>query len=114
MGGSISVAICSAILHNTLDNLLEGVLTSSQIALLKDSLASLPLLPTSAANSAREAFGHSYNLQFRVLTAFAGADVIIAILLLLAVHKREKAALRQDLGISTEATESARVTEEKR
>jgi hypothetical protein len=57
---------------------------------LKESLAVSDGLVWVQTVGIREAFGRAYNLQFRVLIAFAGRNVLVAVLLVLAVRKKEK------------------------
>jgi hypothetical protein len=84
LGGCIGVAICSALLHSSLRSELPTFLSPTQVFALDSSIASLTSLPPETAARVSTIFGHSYNKQFRVLIAFAAANVVVAVLLVFA------------------------------
>jgi MFS family permease len=102
MGGCISVSICTALLHNTMDTGLSHVLTPAQLSAVKESLASMNNLPKAEIGGVMETFGKAYNRQFRVLVAFAVMNVIVAAFLVLAIRKKEK---RKELEAQREAAQ---------
>jgi MFS family permease len=90
MGGCMSVSICTALLHNSMDTELAHILTPEQLAAVKESLANTKNLSPDEIGGVMETFGRAYNRQFRVLIAFAVMNVIVAGLLVLAVRRKEK------------------------
>lgn len=84
LGGCIGVAICSALLHSSLRSELPTFLSPTQVFALDSSIASLASLPPETAARVSTIFGRSYNKQFRVLVAFAAANVVVAVLLVFA------------------------------
>jgi hypothetical protein len=90
MGGTISVSICSALLHSSLDKELPAILSGAEINLLKTSFANLNKLPPSKVAPVMEVYGHAYNRQFRVLIAFAGANLLVAACLVVVMRRKDR------------------------
>lgn len=88
LGGGISVSICAAVLHSTLNADLPDFLDHEQIGSLKTSLEILKTLPSRKAAKVRVVFGKAYNRQFQVMLAFALANVLVTGILLINVNKR--------------------------
>ncbi|QDS73246.1 hypothetical protein FKW77_004100 [Venturia effusa] len=95
IGGCISVSICTALLHNSMDTGLAHVLDKSELKSIKESLASMKNLSMEERMGVMRVFGDAYNRQFRVLIAFALCNVLVAGLLILAVRRKERMTLVQ-------------------
>lgn len=93
MGGCISVSVCTALLHNSMDTGLAHVLSSAQLSAIKESLASMADLDGEQRRRVMGVFGDAYNRQFRVLVAFALCNVLVAGLLVLAIRRKERRKL---------------------
>jgi hypothetical protein len=90
LGGCVAVAICSAIHREHLNNHLSSFLQPTQIEGLLKSSGYIATLPEGTRNRIGVSFGDSYNKQFQIMLAFAGLNIVIAILL---------AVIRKKLGI---------------
>lgn len=90
ISGCISFFIRTGLLHNSTDTRLAHILTPDQLAAIKESLANIESLSTEETREVRETFGNAYHRQFRVLVAFALCNVLVAGLLVLAVHKKAR------------------------
>ncbi|KAF2809906.1 MFS general substrate transporter [Mytilinidion resinicola] len=88
LGGTIGVAICSALLHNNLHTELPTFLSPAETKALDESIASLVILSPDKRIRVGKIYGQSYNKQFQVMIAFAGANLLTS-LALLWVRKRE-------------------------
>lgn len=89
MGGTIGVSICTALFHDALNENLPGILSDAQLAAIKESLSNLAHLTPSQAKPVRQIFASAYNHQFRVMLAFAAANVLVAVWLVIAVRRQE-------------------------
>ncbi|KAL6706874.1 hypothetical protein ACN47E_005017 [Coniothyrium glycines] len=87
VGGCIAVAICSAVHREYLNDKLPELLSPQQIAAIGESSDFVAHLPEELRNDIGNIFGRSYNKQFQVMLAFAGLNVIVAVILAL-VRKR--------------------------
>lgn len=90
LGGCVAVAICSALHRDFLGDRLSEFLSPSQIAAVQKSSGYIAQLPEETRNRIGHIFGSSYNRQFHIMLAFAGLNIIIAIVL---------AVVRKKLGI---------------
>lgn len=88
LGGGISVSICAAVLHSTLNADLPGFLDPEQVSSLKTSLEILKALSSKNTAMVRVVFAKAYNRQFQVLIAFALANVVVTGILLININKR--------------------------
>ena len=79
LGGTVAVAVCSALLHSNLSQQLRGFLAPEQAQAVEDSTYAISLLPTDLKLKVGEVFGRSYNRQFRVLLAFTCLNFVVAI-----------------------------------
>lgn len=104
MGGTIGLSICTALLHDSLAQDLPGDLPKSQVAALENSLSYLDQLPPSTVNFVRQTFGRAYNRQFRVMLAFALANVLVAACLV-AVKRR----MGNEAGVQTETPSKSEI-----
>lgn len=89
MGGCIGVAICSALLHSDLRRELPAFLSAEQTEMIDQSLANLVRILPEDVERVRRVFGESFNNQFRVMIAFAVANVIVTALLVLVTSRKE-------------------------
>jgi MFS family permease len=87
LGGCVAVAICSAVHREVLNHRLKHFLSPGQIANVAASSGYVARLPVDVRERIGIVFGESYNRQFRIMVAFAGANVVVAIGLAL-VRKR--------------------------
>lgn len=87
LGGGISVSICAAVLHSTLNVDLPDFLDPEQVDSLKTSLEILKILSSENTAMVRVVFGKAYNRQFQVMLAFALANVVAAGFLLINIKK---------------------------
>ncbi|KAF2757236.1 MFS general substrate transporter [Pseudovirgaria hyperparasitica] len=111
LGGTLAIAVCSALLHGRLRRDLPGILPAAeQVGLVEESLANLRLLPDEeAVGRVRRVFGEAYNLQFRVLIAFAGANVVLSCVLVAAMEWKKRTGEYVDLGERMRMAEKERV-----
>lgn len=107
LGGCIGVAICSALLHSSLRSELPTFLSPTQVFALDSSIASLASLPPETAARVSTIFGRSYNKQFRVLIAFAAANVVVAVLLAFARKRSGTFGLPPDVKKKSEEENSS-------
>ncbi|KAL5357557.1 major facilitator superfamily domain-containing protein [Aspergillus floccosus] len=92
LGGCIGLAICAAMLSARLDDDLGAVLpgkSPEQIQLVKDSLhGAAHGFSAKEIAGVRRVYGRGYDDGFKVMIAFAGANVVVAGLLFLATYSR--------------------------
>ncbi|KAE9962996.1 hypothetical protein BLS_009803, partial [Venturia inaequalis] len=112
MGGCISVSICTALLHNSMDTGLAHILSSAQLSAIKESLASMADLDGELRRRVMGVFGDAYNRQFRVLVAFALCNVLVAGLLVLAIRRKERRKLGERGGEVHEEVERREARED--
>ncbi|KAE9989338.1 hypothetical protein EG327_002855 [Venturia inaequalis] len=80
MGGTIGVAICSAIGHKNLRNEFAKVLPANAAgSLLQLSFGSISHLSPDNQRLAREAYGNVFGYEFQALAVAAGINVFVAI-----------------------------------
>lgn len=77
LGGVIGLAIGSSVLNNHLTSQLVGLIGPAQLAMLQQSTAVIQGFPPSVQNKVITVFAQGYNLQFKILTAFAGAQLLV-------------------------------------
>ncbi|GES62124.1 MFS general substrate transporter [Aspergillus terreus] len=92
LGGCIGLAICAAMLSSRLDDDLAAVLpgkSPGQIQLAKNSLhGAANGFTAEEIAGVRRVYGRGYDDGFKVMIAFAGANVVVAGLLFLATYSR--------------------------
>jgi MFS family permease len=111
MGGTIGVSICTALFHDSLNRDLPDDLSKIQVAALEQSLSYLTHLPPSTVISVRHIFGQAYNRQFRVMLAFAVANILVAAGLVVAVKRRgDKQPVQGVESSTTESNDSTKDT----
>ncbi|OCK80431.1 putative MSF multidrug transporter [Lepidopterella palustris CBS 459.81] len=111
LGGSVGVAICSALLHTQLRTDLPTFLDPAQVEALDHSIHSVASLPPELAVRVGTIFGHSYNKQFRVLIAFASANLVASVLLLIAKKRNGTFGLIPDRKEDNGSVEKANAVE---
>ncbi|PYI08367.1 putative MFS multidrug transporter [Aspergillus sclerotiicarbonarius CBS 121057] len=88
MGGCIGLAITTSMLTSKLEADLPLFLAPDLVARVKQSLDDLSGLTAEQVLQIRAVYGKGYDSGFQVLIAFAGANVLVAVLLLWASRKR--------------------------
>lgn len=83
IGGSVGVAICSALLNSSFGSEVGGFLTQEQASALSESISVLRQLPPKVQLQVGKGFGKIYNKQFRVMIAFAVFNFVVSVALLL-------------------------------
>ncbi|QDS72167.1 hypothetical protein FKW77_004611 [Venturia effusa] len=82
MGGTIGVAICSAISHRSIRNEFTKVLPANDVqSLLASNFGSITELSRDNQRRAREAYGHVFGYQFQALAIAAGFNVLVAMVM---------------------------------
>lgn len=114
IGGALGIAICSSVLRARLKFELPAILDKTQIEALDESFTSLAKLPSQDVDRVRQAYGRGFNESFRVMIVFAGANLVVALLLVLvktkaACHTRTNAVTNIEQGRSVELKSSIRV-----
>lgn len=79
MGGSIGLAIATAIQHSYIRSHLRQFLTGNVVETLLQSASAISTLPTGAQDLVRETYGVSYNLQMKFLAGTAGAQLLTSL-----------------------------------
>ncbi|RYP27387.1 hypothetical protein DL767_007706 [Monosporascus sp. MG133] len=82
LGGTIALAICSAILSNHLKKSLAGVITAEELEDISETLASISSLGSERAAEVKYAFAVGYRKQFQLLTGFSGAAFLASLFLI--------------------------------
>ncbi|KAJ5712783.1 MFS general substrate transporter [Penicillium malachiteum] len=80
-GGSIGLAIVTAIQHSYLRTHLSNFLTGSVVEAVLDSTSVIASLPSETQVHVRETYGDSYNLQMNVLAGMAGSQLLTSFLM---------------------------------
>lgn len=79
MGGTIGVALCSAISHRNLRNEFAKVLPAAEVeSLLNSNFGSIDHLSSESQRLARKAYGKVFSYEFQALAVAAGINVLIA------------------------------------
>ena len=76
LGGVIGLSIAANVLNNKAKGGLSGVFTPEQLDLLLQNSASINGLPQSVQATVQNVYVDGYSLQQKIMTAFAGAQVI--------------------------------------
>ena len=75
-GGALGLAIASNVLNNYLTSHLTGLLGAQELSVLLQSTASIGVLPPEVQSRVLAAFSEGYNLQMKIMTGFAGAQLL--------------------------------------
>ena len=94
LGGTIGLAICSALFNNQVRSEISEFLTPTQMAGLLRSFKSIEMLPVEAQGQVRDAYAVAYNQQMRVMLYFCLAA--LPSLLLLAEKKPRRGEFKED------------------
>lgn len=81
LGGSIGLAIVTAIQHSYLRSHLSNFLTAGRLEAVLGSTAVIATLPSDTQAHVRETYGDSYNLQMNVLAAMGGIQLLSTFLM---------------------------------
>ena len=80
LGGAIGFASSTVLLNNKLAHDLQGVLTVSQLNLLRQNLGEISVLDLDQQYAIAISIANSFNEQFRVCTYIAAACVVVSLL----------------------------------
>ena len=94
LGGTIGLAICSALLSNHVTNQTTGLLTAEQQSALLQSFQSIKVLPLEMQTMIRRVYADGYSQQMRVMLYFSIAS-LVSLILLVERHPRN-AQLNED------------------
>lgn len=81
LGGTIALAICSAILSDSLRGNLAGVITPAEFRKIAETLGAVNNLGPERVAKVKLAFAEGYRRQFQILAAFSGAALVAALFL---------------------------------
>lgn len=81
MGGSIGLAIATAIQHSYIRSHLRQFLAGYVVEDLLQSASAISTLPTSAQDMARGTYAASYNMQMQFLAGTAGAQLLTSVMM---------------------------------
>ncbi|KAJ5578744.1 MFS general substrate transporter [Penicillium hispanicum] len=81
MGGSIGLAIVTAIQHSYLRSNLRHFLGGDMVEALLQSTSTLAKLPIGTQDLVRETYAASYNLQMKILAAMAGVQLLTSMMM---------------------------------
>lgn len=81
MGGALGLAIVTAAYKGYVKSRLNTFLTEEQQSMIFDSAKFIESLSPDAQEKVREVFSGGYNLQFRILIAFAAAQIPSSLLM---------------------------------
>ncbi|RJE22912.1 Major Facilitator Superfamily [Aspergillus sclerotialis] len=89
LGGCVAVAVCSTILHSDLSSSLEDFLSPNKVEAVLSSTANTSGLSVSETTKMQQAYGQSYDTQFRALIAFAGVSFICSAIMWIIQYTRK-------------------------
>lgn len=81
LGGTIGLAICTAVLNENVRHGLTLVLSPQQISGVLQSVSSISDLDASAEKAVRRVFAEGYNQQMRIVTYFSAAVFLVSLLM---------------------------------
>ncbi|KAL2200416.1 drug resistance transporter EmrB/QacA subfamily [Corynascus similis CBS 632.67] len=81
LGGTVALAICSAVLSNHLRHNLVEVITLAEFQEIAESLGAINKLGPERVARVRLEFAEGYRRQFQLLTGFSGAALLAALFL---------------------------------
>ena len=76
LGGALGLAITSNVLTSYLKSSLAGVVSTEELSTLLQSTSSIRLLSPHIQDKILVAFSDGYNLQMKIMTGFAGAQLL--------------------------------------
>ena len=81
LGGTIGLSMCTKITNNYAISKLCKVLSPSQLAGILESAQMIKNVPSSAQVLVRQAYAEAFNRQMAALTAFSGAALLSALMM---------------------------------
>lgn len=75
-GGALGLAIASNVLNNHIKSSLAGVVSAEELSQLLKSTASIRFMPAEVQARILASFSDGYNLQMKIMTGFAGAQLL--------------------------------------
>lgn len=75
-GGALGLAIASNVLNSHIKSSLEGVVSAEELSELLKSTATIRFMPAEMQAQILTAFSDGYNLQIKIMTGFAGAQLL--------------------------------------
>ncbi|KAL2267092.1 hypothetical protein VTJ83DRAFT_4369 [Remersonia thermophila] len=82
LGGTVALAICSAVMSNHLRDSLGGLVTPTEAAEIAETLGAINKLDAERMAQVRLAFAQGYRTQIQLLTGFSGAALVSALFLI--------------------------------
>ena len=80
LGGTIGLAICTAVLNEHVRHSLSLVLSQQEVTGILQSVSSISNLDTTADKAVRRVFAEGYNQQMRIMTYFSAVVFIVSLL----------------------------------
>ena len=80
LGGTIGLAICTAILNDHVRHSLTLVLSPQQMTGILQSVSSISTLDATAEKAVRRVFAEGYNQQMRIMTYFSAVVFLVSLL----------------------------------
>jgi hypothetical protein len=78
LGGTVALAICSAVMSNHLRESLAGVVTPEEAQEISEALGAMNKLDPERMRLVRMAFAEGYRTQIKILTGFSAAALVAA------------------------------------
>ncbi len=103
LGGTVSLAVCSAVLSNYLREHLAGVITPAEFGAIAETFGAIEKLGPERVAKVRLAFAEGYRRQFQLLTGFSGAALLAALFLISRHPVTVKEVARRRDGIGSES-----------
>ncbi|KAL1836435.1 hypothetical protein VTJ49DRAFT_5156 [Mycothermus thermophilus] len=82
LGGTVALAVCSAVMSNHLRDSLVGVITPEEASEIAETLGAINKLGPERMAQVRLAFAEGYRTQIQLLTGFSGAALVAALFLI--------------------------------
>ena len=80
LGGTIGLAVCTAVLNEHVRHSLSLVLPPQQISGILQSVSSISDLDATAEKAVRRVFAEGYNQQMRIMTYFSAVVFFVSLL----------------------------------
>ncbi|KAF7872250.1 hypothetical protein EAF04_003174 [Stromatinia cepivora] len=82
LGSAIGLSIAQSLMNSQLTSKLSSILTKEQLTTLLETTTAVARFPPDLRTRVIDVFAGAYGLQFKVVTAFAAAEVLTALLIL--------------------------------
>ncbi|KAK3905124.1 drug resistance transporter EmrB/QacA subfamily [Staphylotrichum tortipilum] len=105
LGGTVSLAVCSAVLSNYLREHLAAVITPAEFGAIAETFGEIEKLGPERVAQVRLAFAEGYRRQFQILTGFSGAALLAALFLISRHPVTVKEVARRRDGAASESAE---------